>query len=156
MKKEEIIELKNKKRTLSRLVCAQILYQYHFFDEKRKIEQIKNDLLLNYVISESQKEKSYEKKVDLELIDRLTSGVLEQKQEIDEIILKLCKKSSEIDNLLMEILRLSAFEMKNMQDISKKIIANEYVNLTAMFFDDNKVSFVNSLIENLALEYDRK
>lgn len=155
MQQDQKIELIKQKRTLSRLIATQILYQYYFFDEKKDLLAIKNDLLQNYVLFEDDKIENYLAKIDNIFVDKLLENAINNKSEIDKNILSLKKKEQEIEDLIFNILRLASTELKFENDTAKEIIINEYINITSFFCDDSKVGFVNSMIENLATKYGR-
>ncbi len=150
MDKDQKISLLKRKRTVSRLVAAQTLYQFKFFNEEKKVSELKFDLLNEYVLSEDENERPFFNNIEEEFVDQLTSGVLNNKEYIDSKILELKKTSQDIENLLNEILRLAIYELKFQNSTPKEVIINEYVNIASFFYDNSKVSFVNSLIDNVA------
>lgn len=149
-------DLKNRRRTLSRLVCAQILYQYYFFEEKYDLEKLINDLLENYVIFEDDEEESYFDKIDIDFVKKLTLKVVENKEILDQKISELSAKSQEVEDFLLEILRLATCEIIFEDATQKNVIISEYTDISSLFFNETKINFVNSIIENLAKNNDKK
>ncbi len=149
-------ELINRKRTLSRLIAVQIFYQFDFFEQKKALSEIKNNLVDNYVIFEEDEAKSYRGKIDETLIDNLINALALDTAKIDEEIILLQTKTQKIDDVMKQILRFASLELKHFQDLDTKIIINEYVDIAACFFEDSKVSFVNSVLNNLSKKYREK
>lgn len=143
------------KRTLTRLIAVQILYQSDFFGDEKGLKEIKNELLSNYILQEGEKEADFSKKIDEKLLDNLIFSVFEKKSEIDEEIKQFLTKSREIDSVLRQILRLGSLEMKISKDIDGAILIDEYTKITASFFADEKVGFCNSILQNFAKKYDK-
>lgn len=149
-------ELINRKRTLSRLIAVQIFYQFDFFEQKKALSEIKNNLVDNYVLFEEDEEKSYRTKIDEILVDNLINAMALDFLELDQEITTLQTKTQKIDDVMKQILRFASLELKHSKDLDAKIIINEYVDISAYFFDDSKVSFVNSMLNNLAKKYREK
>lgn len=145
---------KTNKRSLTRLVAAQTLYQYDFYQGKIAIDILSRQLLENYWLSENDKEPgSYSKKVDNQLLENLLSGVLLPLNLLDEEIKLFLKDDWKIETLpdvMLPILRLATFELKFLRDIPIKVVINEYVDLAASFYDTKKVTFVNSILQKIA------
>ncbi len=145
----------NLKRSLSRLMAIQILYQYNFFNYEKKLEEISKELLENYTLKADEEASSYHDKIDQEFLNQLTSGVFLDESIDDEIseFLKTNSTIENIDDIVRQILRLGAFELKFCKDTPFKVIIDEYVDIAASFFDDNRIKFVNGILENLAKKY---
>lgn len=149
-------ELVNRKRTLSRLMAVQIFYQFEFFTKNSDLEKLKNDLIDNYALEVDEDIKSYRDKIDENLVSNLILGLKNDLETIDSEITFLFKKEADvkkISDILLQILRFAAFELKYSKDTPLKVIIDEYVDLSAFYFDAPKVMFVNSAIENLAKKY---
>ena len=142
----------NRKRTLTRLVAVQILYQYHFFEGKKALSQINSDVVDNYVLSEEEDLSSYKNKIDQDFLNDLIAGSIAAEGLEEEIAAFLNERYSfeSIDSVMKQILLLAAFELKFMLNTPFKVIIAEYVDITAGFFDEKKVTFVNAILENLA------
>ncbi len=147
-------QLINKKRTLSRLVAVQIMYQYEFFGRKYDIFELKDELIDNYALFEDEKEKSYRDKVDEIFIDDLVGKALESTKELDLEIAKY-KKNADSDLVTTQILRLGAAELKLFKDTDFKVIISEYSDITGYFYEEAKVAFVSSVLNQLAKEFGR-
>lgn len=144
------------RRTLSRLIAVQILYQKSFNQiDESNIGQIKNDVVENYLIDFNDEIESYREKIDENFLDNLLSGLPMVIDTIDEIIEKNLKKNwqiKDLDEILLQILRLAIFELKYIKNIPVKVVIDEYVSISASFFDEKKVTFVNATLDKIAKE----
>ena len=138
---------KNRKRTLSRLVAAQILYQYDFHEQKKTYDEIKNDLVANYVLGSDDSVSSYKEKIDEDFLDQLLA-VTQVFSKIDQEIAPFLQQPvSKLDQVMLQILRLAVFELLLMKDAPSKVVIDEYVGIAASFFDQKKVTFVNAILD---------
>lgn len=145
-----------RRRTLSRLIAIQIFYQFEFFEQKTDLEEIKNNVIDNYVLDQEDKISSYRKRIDLNLLESLLAGIKLGMDEIDHEISSCLKEGWDLNKLpdvMLYILRLGAFELKFMHDVPLKVVIDEYVDIAAGFFENKKVTFFNATLENLAKEY---
>lgn len=150
----------SKKRTLSRLVAVQVLYNYHFvsetfLDEGDALLLIKNEILDEYSLDGEQESSSYQEKVDHVFLDNLLNGAFVTVNQIDQIISKFLKGSwtiKKIDRVIIEILRLGVFELKFMKDVPASVAVDEYVSIAASFFCGKEITFVNALLDNVRRE----
>lgn len=155
-------KIKNKKvnsgqkRSLSRLMAIQIFYQHNFFGNKKNLDEIKNDVIENYLIDSDENLSSYREKIDAEFLENLLSGITLDGIKIDTEISEFLKDGwtlAKLDDVTLQILRLGAFELKSMLDAPLKVIINEYVDIAASFFDSKKITFINATLENLAKKF---
>ncbi len=145
-----------RRRTLSRLVAIQIFYQFEFHEQKIPLEEIKNNIIDNYVLEQDADISSYRKHIDFNLLDSLLAGISLGTETIDHEISGFLKDDwnlNKLPDVMLYILRLGAFELKFMQDIPVKVVLGEYVDIAASFFENKKVTFVNATLESLAREY---
>jgi N utilization substance protein B len=141
------------KRFLSRLIAAQTLYQYDFYQKQKSIEILSKNLVENYFLTENEEVSSYAGKIDNELLESLLSGMILVQDKIDDEIVLFLKGEWKIENLsdlILPILRLATFELKFMKDIPTKVVISEYVDLSACFYDAKQVTLVNSIFQNIA------
>ena len=145
-----------RKRTLSRLIAIQVFYQFEFHEKKIPLEEIKNNVIDNYVLAQEYPIMSFRKRIDLGLLENLLTGISLGVDEIDHDIFGLLKEGWDLEKLpdvMVYILRLGAFELKFMMDVPVKVVLGEYVDITAGFFENKKVTFINATLENLAKLY---
>jgi N utilization substance protein B len=141
-----------KKRSLTRLIAVQIYYQYDFYKEQKEIKEIKDAVINNYLLDENENLSSYQEKIDSNFLENLTSqfsNIHQFDEEIEELM-ENNNKLDVLDNVELQIFRLSAFELKYIKNISAKIIIDEYVDIYASFFDEKKINFANAIIDKLA------
>lgn len=144
-----------KKRSLTRLIAIQVAYQFCFFDEKKDLAAVKNDVIQNYVIDADDNISSYEDKIDEEFLDNLLYS-LEVKDKIIEEIQPFLKEGfsfERLDDVLQQILSFATFELKFMKDTPFKVVIDEYVDITASFFEEKKITFINGILENMAKKF---
>jgi N utilization substance protein B len=87
------------------------------------------------------------------LVESLLSGLFLVQDQIDDEITPFLKgewKIEDLADLILPILRLATFELKFMKDIPTKVVISEYVDLSACFYDAKQVTFVNSILQNIA------
>jgi transcription antitermination protein NusB len=144
--KKQII---NRKRTLSRLVAAQILYQYEFFNRKRDIDIITDEIIDNYALFDDEKIKSYRKFIDSEFVDNLVLVANNNEEKINELIRGNSKDEQEIDRLSNQILKLGICEILFFDDIDNSISINEYCDVAGFFFDEAKISFISYVLNQI-------
>ncbi len=157
MKKAINKELNNQNkinnRSTARLIAVQALYQYYFYEQERDLDILKKELLDNYLLSEEREEESYHGKIDKGLLQKLTSNVIALIPEIDREINDFLQGQWSLEKLpdiLLQIIRVANLELKLAKDTPVKVILNEYVDIAACFYDSQKVTFVNSILESLA------
>ncbi len=143
----------NHKKILSRLMAVQILYQFYFFKEEKSLEEIKGDLVENYLLDPEREIKSYRDEIDENFLNLLLLGFKTEGEKIDLEISKFLKGDWKLDNLesiSSQILRLATFELKYMIDVPAKVAIKEYVDIAASFFSDKHLSFINATIDAIA------
>lgn len=143
---------KNRKRTLSRLIAVQVLYQHDFNPEERSYNEIKSDMVANYILDSEDEISSYEKEIDGDLLDKLITAP-QFFDKIDKDISGFLQKNwtlDKLDKIVIQILRLATFELQMLKDIPSKVVIDEYVGIAASFFDYKKVTFVNALLDKLS------
>lgn len=137
---------------MSRLISVQTFYQYDFFERKTAPNTLASQLTSDYFLTE-EKKISCEKKIDAEFLETLISGLVIVLDKVDEEIAKFLKGEWTIKNLpdvALQILRLGTFELKYMKDTPTNVIISEYVDITASFYDEKQITFVNSILQNIA------
>jgi N utilization substance protein B len=140
---------KNRKRTLSRLIAVQVLYQYDYHLEKKSYDEIKKDLIENYILNSDDEISSYQDEIDAIFLDKLIAApqmFVEIDQELSAFLQKGWSLGS-VDKVILQILRLAVFELQMLKDIPPKVVVDEYVGIAASFFDHKKVTFVNAILD---------
>ena len=143
---------KNRKRTLSRLIAVQVLYQHDFHEEKKSYDQIKKDLIENYILNSDDEISSYQNEIDADFLDKLIA-VPQMFAQIDQYLSAFLQKGwslNSVDKVMLQILRLAVFELQMLKDIPPKVVVDEYVGIAASFFDQKKVTFVNAILDKFS------
>ena len=144
------------KRSLSRLMAVQIFYQRDFFNNEKSLGEIKEDVIENYLLDFEEETSSYRAKIDEEFLNSLISGMSLNCEKIDEEISQFLKDGwsiEKLDSVMLQVIRFAAFELKFIENIPAKVVLDEYVDLSASFFDEKKVTFVNAVLDGLAKKF---
>lgn len=91
--------------------------------------------------------------LDLDLFDRIVSGVVEHQEAIDVTLSAHLASHWRIERLASvtrAILRLAIFELQFDWRADAPLIIDIYVSLTRSFFDDPEPGFVNGLLDQIA------
>ena len=155
MKDFDKTQLINRKRTFSRLVAVQSMYQFEFGEKKSDVQDLKDNLIRNYILFEEDEIKSYEAKIDNIFVDKLIEKAVESFDEI-EIDIAQYRKNDELDLLVQQIIRLGAVELNFFTDTDFKVIIDEYCDIASFFYDESKISFIASILNKLSEKYNRK
>lgn len=134
-------------RNTLREIVLQILYIYYIKNQQNSLQDIKEDVLTKYELSEENQH----------FIDIYTNGILDISEYIDNILIALADKQdldimSVIDRCVMY---LAIFELKNSYkfDIPPAVSVYEAVNLAKKFGKDNSGSFINAVLRNYLSKY---
>lgn len=89
---------------------------------------------------------------DDEYLKTVFFGVLNEKQSIDEDIAATAKgwKLSRISKVVMNIMRISVYEMTHMSDVPFAVSINEAVELAKKYDDEKAPKFVNGVLNTVA------
>ncbi len=155
MKKiKEEINKNISKRSLSRLMAVQTLYQYQYHGEENDILKIMDEVIDNYAIDPNKEDaSSYRKKIDITFLRNLISGITLVLDKIDKKIAESLEENhnfKDIPDVMLQILRFGTFELQFMKENPFKVIINEYVDITNSFYDKNKINFVNAILDKIA------
>ncbi|MFC1659078.1 transcription antitermination factor NusB [Pseudomonadota bacterium] len=139
-----------KKRSFSRLIAIQALYQYDFFSTKKSLDEIKNEII-DYYLGKNQNKKisKLSNIVDINFLENLLNGIWINLEKIDNIIknIKTNVEITKVDLMLKQILRLGTLELVFIKNIPKNVTINEYVNITSQFYEKNVTNFINGVLE---------
>ena len=84
-------------------------------------------------------------------LNHLVFGVVEQKAEIDPLIVENLDKWS-LDRLATvdrNLLRMAAFEIKFSQEIPDNVILDEAIEIAKIYGDDQSSKFINGVLSNI-------
>lgn len=90
---------------------------------------------------------------DDEYLKNVFFGVLEQKDQLDAQIAETAKgwKLSRISKVVLNILRISVYEMQEFKDIPFAVSINEAVELAKKYDDEKAPKFVNGVLNTVAV-----
>jgi len=143
------------RRSSSRLAAIKALYSGEI---NEKINNQKSpailalDIITMYHESEDEED---DKDIDETFLSQIIKGVCENKADLDKSIAKFLSEGWRFERLgpvIQSILRAAVLELMQYSDTPKKVIINEYVNITHGFYDDKEVGFVNGILDKIAQE----
>ena len=89
---------------------------------------------------------------DDEYLKKVFFGVLSDREKLDEQIGATAKgwKLSRLSKVVLNILRISVYEMLNMNDVPFAVSINEAVELAKKYDDEKAPKFVNGVLNTVA------
>ena len=103
-------------------------------------------------ISDSSHEIKFPKSSYIRIIKKIFNGFFEKENELDEILSKnLSSKVSfkNLDMILKIILKAAIFEIIYMPKIPFKVVVNEYLAVTEMYYDSSQKGLVNAVLDSV-------
>tara|TARA_B100001121_G_C18557896_1_gene558854 strand:+ start:109 stop:489 length:381 start_codon:yes stop_codon:yes gene_type:complete len=90
-------------------------------------------------------------------IEKLVKGASKNQKIIDDLISLNLKnwKLSRIESLVRSILRISIYELLYETNVPKKVIFNEYIEITKFFFDGEESSLINAVLDAVSKNNDK-
>ena len=135
----------------ARFAAVKALYSKEITPNK-KTEALMRDTLLYY---QEYQDDVGAKTLDKKFFKTLIEGVFSNLVVIDERITRHLDKGwkfERIGTVIVAILRLSTFELLHYKKTPFRVVIDEYVHITASYFDDDEVSFVNAILDKIASE----
>ena len=144
-------------KTFSRLAAVQILFQLDF-NEKMNIEilkEISDEIIYEkYISFKDINDKNYKNlKLDKKWFFTLVTKVFSLKKDIDEKLTQYFEGNWTVDRMdatLINILRCAYVEFNYFSRIPLNVVISEYTNISACFFNDSEINFVNSFLDRLS------
>jgi len=138
----------NLKKSSSRLISVQILYEMEI--NGKSFELISKRFSKKY-FSEIMSSKN-NVMPDKSYIKHIVKGVSLHQKKIDRIINENLEKWSlpRIDSLARAILRSAVYELLNPNDVPDKVVFNEYIEISKLFFSSEEPSFINGILDTIA------
>lgn len=133
------------KRRLAREIALQTLFQFDFSD-------IAQEEALLAVCIERGVDETEE---DLQYTRELITGVLNNKQAIDEAIIKYANnwKLERMASVDRNIMRVAIYEMFYAENaLTANIIINEAIEISKIFGNEYSSKFINGILGNMANE----
>ena len=135
----------NTSKSSSRLLAVQILYEMELNGKSFEVIQKRfsddSFVELEKINNQGKPNKSY--------IKKLVKGASKNQKKIDDLINKNLKnwKLSRIESLVRAILRISVYELIYEENIPKKVIFNEYIEIAKLFYDGEEQSLINAVLD---------
>ncbi|WOR13798.1 transcription antitermination factor NusB [Hyphomonas sp. FCG-A18] len=90
---------------------------------------------------------------DPDLFKSIVNATIEHQTTVDKAILSRLSKGwklSRLDSTTRSILRAAVAELVAHQELSRRILLDEYVSLAHDFFDKTEANFVNAVLDNVS------
>ena len=151
------IPLSIRQKSSSRIAAVQCMYRIKINSDISTPLELYDDYMAQWREDKTfvNRAMSYGAEPDKKLFITLLSGVIEHKEAIEHIIrTHLSDKWSleRVSKLIIAILECAIFEMQFLAKLPAPIVVNEYVTITARFFDENEIGFINGLLDGMAKE----
>ena len=135
-------------KSLQRLLAVQASYQISIneLSEENSIDSILKTALLQPGLEE------LKKKPNFNYAKKILSGSIKNSEKIDLIIresLTSSRKLDKLDKLIQAILRLAIYEISFDIKAPKKVIINEYLNISHIFFSGDESKLVNGILDSI-------
>ena len=94
--------------------------------------------------------KNWKKKPNFNYAKKILNGFLNNSDKVDIIIresLTSSRKFENLDKLIQAILRLAIYEINFDIKVPKKIVINEYLNISHIFFTGDESKLVNGILD---------
>ena len=133
-------------KSLQRLLAVQASYQISIneLSEENSIDSILKTALLQPGLEELKKRPNFN------YAKKILSGSINNSDKIDLIIrgsLTSSRKFDKLDKLIQAILRLAIYEISFDIRVPKKVIINEYLNISHIFFTGDESKLVNGILD---------
>ena len=134
-------------KSLQRLLAVQALYQI-------SINELSNENSIDSILETAIQQPGLEelkKKPNSNYAKKILNGFLENSQQIDLLIrtsLTASRSLDKLDKLIQAILNLAIYEIKFGPKVPKKIIINEYLNISHIFFTGTESKLINGILDS--------
>ena len=135
-------------KSLQRLLAVQALYQISIneLSDENSLDSILKTALLQPGLEELKKRPNFN------YAKKILSGSINNSDKIDLIIrgsLTSSRKFDKLDKLIQAILRLAIYEISFDIKVPKKVIINEYLNISHIFFSGDESKLVNGILDSI-------
>lgn len=134
-------------KSLQRLLAVQALYQI-------SINELSNENSIDSILETAIQQPGLEelkKKPNFNYAKKILNGFLENSPQIDLLIrtsLTASRSLDKLDKLIQAILNLAIYEIKFGPKVPKKIIINEYLNISHIFFTGAESKLINGILDS--------
>ena len=131
----------------ARVAAVQVIFQYFF--SRKEIKKIIRDY-------ETLNDDSLKKKFtnfDKKLFEKIIVGVCENETKIKPLIEKNLSEKwpyERVDLTMTAIISLGIYELLYCFETPHKVIIDEYVTISGLFFNKKNIGFVNGLLDKLS------
>jgi N utilization substance protein B len=134
-------------KSLQRLLAVQALYQI-------SINELSTENSIDSILETAIQQPGLEelkKKPNFNYAKKILNGFLENSPQIDLLIrtsLTASRSLDKLDKLIQAILNLAIYEIKFGPKVPKKIIINEYLNISHIFFTGAESKLINGILDS--------
>ena len=134
-------------KSLQRLLAVQALYQI-------SINALSNGSSLDSILETALLQPGLEelkKKPNFNYAKKILNGFLINSDKIDVLIrnsLTSSRKLDNLDKLIQAILRLAIYEINFDIKVPKKVVINEYLNISHIFFTGDESKLINGILDS--------
>jgi N utilization substance protein B len=134
-------------KSLQRLLAVQALYQI-------SINELSSENSIDSILETAIQQPGLEelkKKPNFNYAKKILNGFLENSPQIDLLIrtsLTASRSLDKLDKLIQAILNLALYEIKFGPKVPKKIIINEYLNISHIFFTGAESKLINGILDS--------
>ena len=134
-------------KSLQRLLAVQALYQI-------SINELSSENSIDSILETAIQQPGLEelkKKPNFNYAKKILNCFLENSQQIDLLIrtsLTATRSLDKLDKLIQAILNLALYEIKFGPKVPKKIIINEYLNISHIFFTGAESKLINGILDS--------
>ena len=134
-------------KSLQRLLAVQALYQI-------SINELSSENSIDSILETAIQQPGLEelkKKPNFNYAKKILNGFLENSPQIDLLIrtsLTASRSFDKLDKLIQAILNLAIYEIKFGPKVPKKIIINEYLNISHIFFTGAESKLINGILDS--------
>jgi len=103
-------------------------------------------------ISDSNHQITFPKNSYLRIIKKVFNGFFEKEIEIEKVLKKNLSSNvsyKNLDMILKIILKAAIFEILYMRKIPFRVVINEYLSVTNMYYDTKQKSLVNAVLDSV-------
>ena len=134
-------------KSLQRLLAVQALYQI-------SINELSSENSFDSILEEAMYQPGLEelkKKPNYNYAKKILNGFMDNSTQIDLLIrtsLTTSRSLDKLDNLIHAILKLAVYEMKFGPKVPKKVVINEYLNISHIFFTGTESRLINGVLDS--------
>ena len=145
------------KKSVARLLVCQTLCSFYDENNSEKditviVKNISDYFIKDKFTNEKTNKNEFINVYKSSFVVNLLNYIIENKEKLNNTIKQFLNQQETIetiDPMVLEILKTAIAEAETHNEIDKTIIINEYVDITAEFFDNVYVTFVNGILNSI-------